>query len=167
MRHQTIAIIISTLLLISPCSAQNGNGPTDRLISMTSGFSVILRAPASIKTAVVGNPNLLDVVPQSDRILSLTAKAPGATNIILLDHDGAEVFSGFVSIAGRSNVGETHIVGTTGNIHNYITYRCNPTCTVIGQVKPAGINPLTGEEVIDPPVYIISPTGVAAPVQRR
>ena len=154
---------IAPLFLLSAL-ATDAHAQNPRVIEVKAGFSVILRAPGPVKTVVVGNANLVDVIPQSDRILSLSGKAPGSTNIILLDDAGAEVYSALVNIAGRHTAGEiiVHVAG--GSIHSYQTYHCNPLCTVAGTVKPRSINALTGEEVPDPPAYVISPGAPVAPV---
>lgn len=171
------AIVLLVAALAAPAEAQNEqrNGrrtpppPLPPVIEMRVGFAVVLHAPAEVATAIVGNQALIDVVPvrTAAGAFAITAKAPGSTNLILLGPGGDEVYAGFVTIAGRSTSGE---IATHNSIRDgvsaYTIHNCNPVCSLVGRVIPGRINPITGEDMSDPPVYIVGappPGAVPAP----
>lgn len=178
MRSFVIAVAVSLVAALagSPAQAQNGqkNGrkvpspPLPPVIEMRAGFAVVLHAPADVATAIVGNQNLIDVVPlrTSAGAFAITARVPGSTNLILLGPDGAEVYSGFVNISGRSTTGEIQVHNNPREVAGYTVHNCNPGCSLVGRVIAGRINPITGEDMTDPPVYIVGapPTAAGAPV---
>lgn len=159
-----LAAIVS-LVLAAPAEAQNGqrNGrkapppPLPQVIEMRAGFALVLYAPAEVATAIVGNQNLIDVLPvrTAAGAFAITARAPGSTNLILLGPDGEELYAGFVTIAGRSQTGEIQVHNNVREVAGYTVHNCNPGCSLVGRVMPGRINPITGEDMTDPPVYIV------------
>lgn len=129
---RSFALGLAVIMLVwSPASGQapvkNGAGqtPLPRIIEMRVGFALVLYAPAEVALAVVGNHNILDVVPaRTSSAFALTAKAPGATNLILLGPDGQELYSGTVSIAGRDTSGEISVHNNTRELTGYTIHNC-------------------------------------------
>src|SRR5437660_401684 len=99
-----LAIISCTLLCSLSARAEvTVPQPPIGLIQMMAGTSDTLRFPRGIRRVVIGDSNLVDAtpVPESDRTLTLQAKFPGYTNLIVLDENGAEIYRAEVSITTR------------------------------------------------------------------
>jgi Flp pilus assembly secretin CpaC len=79
------------------------------------------RPPADI---IVGNPSIADVAVQSRKLLVITGKSFGRTNIIVIDADGKEIINKILSVEeARTGLVTLHR-GTAP-----FTYYCAPNCT--------------------------------------
>jgi Flp pilus assembly secretin CpaC len=100
---------VSTALLgtaaVSPVTAQNSAGD-DVSVLIDQASLVRLDRPAA--EIVVGNPSIADVSVQSGKVLIVTGKSFGETNLIVIDADGRMIINrrlivqeprtGFVSV---------------------------------------------------------------------
>ena len=82
-----------------------------------------LQLPGSATGVVIGNPAIADVVVHSPRMLLVTGRAFGTTNLIVLGNSGREIFSSEISVRD-SNMAT--LVVTRGSGDN--TYSCTPEC---------------------------------------
>jgi hypothetical protein len=83
------------------------------------------QTPSPFANIVIGNPNIIEVNPTSDRTATMIAKMIGTTNVLFLDARGDTVseFEVVVSEPSQSRVrihNKTPLMGNT-------TYRCAPT----------------------------------------
>jgi hypothetical protein len=106
---------------VSPVKAQNA-AANDVVVLIDQASLVRLERPAA--EIVVGNPSIADVSVQSGKVLIVTGKSFGETNLIVLDADGK------VSVNRRLIVQEPR----TGFITVYRgparqTLHCAPYCT--------------------------------------
>jgi len=84
----------------------------------------IIKLPERAQTIVIGNPLIADLSVQPGGLAVITAKGAGATNIIVMDHDGAVLMEKTVAVQGPS---DPIVVVYRGNTRE--TYSCNPECT--------------------------------------
>jgi hypothetical protein len=73
-----------TLAAAQPAAAQNAGPDVNVLIDQVS----MLRLERPAAEIIVGNPSIADVSVQSAKVLVLTGKSYGETNIMVLDADG-------------------------------------------------------------------------------
>jgi Flp pilus assembly secretin CpaC len=83
----------------------------------------LIRLDADAAEVIVGNPAIADVTAQSARILVVTGKSFGATNLIALDAKGREI------LAARLGVGEgsRRLVRLYKGTHRQ-SLHCAPDC---------------------------------------
>ncbi len=67
--------------------------PTVHALDLTVDEASIVRLDADAAMVIVGNPAIADVTVENGRLLILTAKSLGQTNMIVLDKAGAEIAS--------------------------------------------------------------------------
>ena len=72
---------------------------------------------------IIGNPSIDDVSMQSNKLLVLTGKSAGLTNLIVLDGSGDEVLNEKVFVSTDNNQLITLSKGV-----NRETYTCSPDC---------------------------------------
>ena len=69
------------------------------VVTLNPGLSKTLQSEKGFKTLVVGNSELADAIPHSERSFTLTAKQEGRTTVIALDGELNEIYSAIVVIA--------------------------------------------------------------------
>jgi Flp pilus assembly secretin CpaC len=114
---------IAILAALLPSSSWAQDEADNHRIDLKPGFAQILRLNRSVRSAIVGDPELVDVVPSGDRMMVVTAKKLGETNLILLNEAGQAVYeaeivittrqTGRVQIHSRGASGGTTTTGTT------------------------------------------------------
>lgn len=72
---------------------------------------------------IVGNPSIADVAVQSGRVLVVTGKSVGLTNLIVLNAAGKRIYENKVSVS----VDPKHLVTLNKGVGRE-TYSCSPTC---------------------------------------
>jgi Flp pilus assembly secretin CpaC len=75
--------MVCTLILVATTS---GAYATDQTIILRIGFASTFQLERPFKTVVIGNPNVVDVLVQSDRSVILRPLNLGTTNIVFLDY---------------------------------------------------------------------------------
>lgn len=58
-------------------------------LELGAGSAVMLERP--FKTALIGNPDVIDVQTQSERSVLLEPRSPGATNLVFIDEQGVVI----------------------------------------------------------------------------
>lgn len=94
----------------------------------------ILRLDEPAAAVIIGNPMIADAAIQDQRMLVITGKSFGSTNLIVLDQDGKEILSRILEVRlGAKSVVTLH----RGAAQN--TYSCSPVCEPTlrsGDAKP-------------------------------
>ena len=72
---------------------------------------------------IIGNPSIADVSVQNSRLLAVTGKSAGLTNIMVLDGNGNLTYSKKVFVSADA----LHLV-TLNKGSARMTYSCSPTC---------------------------------------
>ncbi len=83
----------------------------------------LIQLPASAKTVVIGNPLIADLSIQPGGLAVITGKGYGATNVIVLDKDGAVLNEETILVTGPSDPTVVVYRGPTRQ-----TYSCAPDC---------------------------------------
>jgi Pilus formation protein N terminal region len=84
----------------------------------------LIKLPERAATIVIGNPLIADLSVQPGGIVVITGKGYGATNIIVLDRDGAVLTDKTVEVKGPSDPVVVVYRGVTRQ-----TYSCTPECS--------------------------------------
>ncbi len=116
------ALIVAAALTAGGASPGRAADNNDIDVLIDQASLVKLDRPAS--EIVVGNPSIADVAVQSSKVLVVTGKSFGETNLIVLDSDGKAILS------KRLTVSEPRIGLVT--VYRGIarqTVHCNPNCT--------------------------------------
>jgi hypothetical protein len=76
------------------------------LVETAMDEATLIRLDTDAAQLIVGNPAIADVSAQSPRLLVITGKSYGATNLIALDSEGREIFNARLGVreAGRRQV---------------------------------------------------------------
>jgi Flp pilus assembly secretin CpaC len=102
-----------------PASAAND----DVSVVIDQAKLVPLDRPAA--EIIVGNPSIADVAVETGKLLVVTGKSYGRTNLIVIDADGKEVINKYLSV---TEPGKGYVMMHKGAAAQY-TYYCAPNCT--------------------------------------
>jgi hypothetical protein len=83
----------------------------------------LVRLKRDTTQIIVGNPAIADVSAQDSRLLVITGKSYGTTNLIALDADGGEIFSARLAVREGEARQVTLYRGTSRQ-----SYHCAPDC---------------------------------------
>jgi Flp pilus assembly secretin CpaC len=75
-------VMLAVILLFTPVSLA---GAADQTIILSLGAGSTLELARAFNTVLMADPNIVDVLTQSDRSVVLQPLNPGTTNIIFLD----------------------------------------------------------------------------------
>lgn len=85
--------------------------------------SQLLPLDKSVAEVIVGNPSIADVHVQSSKMLVVTGKSSGVTNLILLDNTGRPFYEAALTVTNSRN----HLVTLNrGRVRE--SYGCEPAC---------------------------------------
>ncbi len=91
--------------------------------------SQILRISRPVAEIIIGNPTIADVSVQSSKLLVITGKSFGMTNMILLDNEQNVILENRI-IVQREQSQIVNLHRGTGRESYNCSPRCNPTLTV-------------------------------------
>lgn len=112
---------------------------------------LILDRPA--RTVIIGNPAIAQATLSDDKTVVLTGKAPGSTNLIVMDADGAEMANLVLDVVAA---GGRLVTVHEGN--GQATYSCTEGCDRVQGEIPAA-PPAEAPQTIDAG----NPTGAGQP----
>jgi Flp pilus assembly secretin CpaC len=95
-RFIPVFLFLVGALLSASVSAEE---PKNDVLTVAPGASRILRTDPGVHTVIIGNPAILDGSMVGDGVISITGKAAGWTNMILLDDKHAVILQTDVQIA--------------------------------------------------------------------
>jgi len=120
-KRATYALFIGALLAAGgAASATAANDDIEVLIDQAS----LVKLDRSAAEIVVGNPSIADVSVQSGKVLVVTGKSFGETNLIVLDGDGKVIVSKRLIVSEPRTGFVTVYRGTVQQ-----TLHCAPHCT--------------------------------------
>jgi hypothetical protein len=93
-RRRAFAAVLLAALSAAPAAAEPPPGVDIRIDEAR-----LLRLDQDAAQVIVGNPSIADVAVQSARLLVVTGKSYGATNLIVLDAEGREILSTRLGVA--------------------------------------------------------------------
>ncbi len=114
----TSAFIVAWLSCPAPCFAADPG-----LVETTIDEATLIRLDHDATQLIVGNPAIADVSAQSPRLLVVTGKSYGATNLIALDSEGHEIFNARLAVNEGDKRQVTLFKGTMRQ-----SLHCAPDC---------------------------------------
>ncbi len=93
----------------------------------------LVRLPRASANIIVGNPSVADVTVQNSKLLIITGKSFGLTNLIVLDNESREIINTKISVKTDASRVVTLHKGAERQ-----SYHCAPVCQsslVIGDMK--------------------------------
>ena len=95
----------------------------DQQLSVEASKTVPLRLTGSAASILIGNKNIADVAVHDDRLIFVTGKSYGTTNLMVFNKAGEEVYSAEVVVTANSS----NLV-TVNRAGQNQTYDCAPIC---------------------------------------
>lgn len=114
-------------ILLSACTLVNFSASAmaekSRSLTVAIDQARIIRLLTDADQIIVGNPAIADVAVYSARLLVVTGKSFGSTNLIALDRDGVEIYSTQLAVSDGALATVTLYSGTARR-----SYHCTPVC---------------------------------------
>ena len=118
--RRSTAMLLAFAALLGPARAQDAHAKT---IYVDLDYARILRLPEGAQTLVIGNPLIADVTMlKNNRLMVVTGKSFGATNLIILDNSGTQVGESTITVVPPND----KLVVMRGPHRE--SYWCNPDC---------------------------------------
>lgn len=112
------AVLLATLVVAGAAVEAKA---ADLNVTVDEAKLVPLKAPAA--EIILGNPSIADVAVQSTRMIVVTGKSYGRTNLIVLDGNGKQILNQSVSVASNARGSVTLHKGSAT-----FSYYCAPDC---------------------------------------
>jgi hypothetical protein len=93
-------------------------------VDVTIDQAKLIRLERPAAEIIVGNPSIADVAVQSAKVLVVTGKSYGRTNLIVIDADGKQITNRALSV---TEPGQGYVIVHNGT--SPFTYYCAPNCT--------------------------------------
>jgi Flp pilus assembly secretin CpaC len=88
--HHLVAMMAATAALSLSAAADDISVALDQARGLSLG--------AAAKGVVIGNPTIAGVTVQSERLLFITGKSYGTTNLIVVGENGRPIYSGRITV---------------------------------------------------------------------
>jgi Flp pilus assembly secretin CpaC len=115
--------LIKGLLLLLMAGSLDARAESPVSIMVTMDEASLVRLNADAQQIIVGNPSIADVAAQGSRLLIVTGKSYGSTNLIALDGSGRTILSARLGVAPNSDQLVTVYRGTLRQ-----SLHCAPDC---------------------------------------
>jgi Flp pilus assembly secretin CpaC len=115
--------LLLTLLLAIPALAAGAKAQTPATLDVRIDEARLVRLDREAAQVIVGNPSIADVAAQGARLLVVTGKSYGSTNVIALDREGREILSARLGVAPNDARLVTVYRGTLRQ-----SLHCTPDC---------------------------------------
>ncbi|MFN3212662.1 MAG: pilus assembly protein N-terminal domain-containing protein [Henriciella sp.] len=99
------------------CAAHAGH------VTVEAGKAKAIKLNVNAESVIIGNPNIADVAVHDDKLLFVTGKSFGTTNLMIFDADGNTIHSSDVVVTANA----TTWVSVKRAGDNF-TYDCAPAC---------------------------------------
>ena len=122
-----LAVLTSATLLAALLAAPQTANASDLVIKYDQ--SQIIRLPTPVSEIIIGNPSIADVSVQSNKMLVVTGKSFGITNIIALDAQKNIIQDQRIVVQrDQSKIVNVQLGGVRRSYN--CSSQCNPTITV-------------------------------------
>jgi Flp pilus assembly secretin CpaC len=98
-------------------------------IDVTIDFAKVMKLDKPAHTIILGNPGIADATVGDDKLLVLTGKTAGTTNLIVLDDTGAEILNAPIRVSS-----DIHQLTTVFFGQRRQTFSCAPVCEAVVSV---------------------------------
>ncbi len=132
MRKLTLALILA----LTPAMASAG----PLMVGLNEAVRMKLGSPA--QDVIVGNPAIADVTVSDPQHLIVVGKAPGVTNLIVVNAAGRAIVNERI-LVGASNAGIVTL--TSGS--DTLAYACQPDCHKVGDAALTDLALTRGVEI--------------------
>jgi len=102
---------------------------SEERLSLRVSIAQILQTPRPVRTIVIGDPSIFDVVVQDEQTLILTGYIVGSTNLVLLDENKEVILDNMVDVKAYEE--------DTVFVHRALvrsSYSCTPICAISATV---------------------------------
>jgi hypothetical protein len=107
----------------SGAAEQSTSKPSKMTMSVATDQALVVRAPAGLKTLILGNPAIADVNAQKHGILVVTGKTYGVTNLVLVGDEGKILGEALIQVQAP----KYGIVSVQRGMEKE-SYSCTPKC---------------------------------------
>jgi len=105
--------------------AATAGGPEDQNLIISPGGLQRHELPANMGSVIVGDPNILDVLPTTERVIYLIGKRVGNTDVAILGESGRIVFQANVSVYSLPDPRFSDVsIYNGGKLTNFTSYSC-------------------------------------------
>lgn len=115
------ALLLAALLICA--LPQTARSQTPDTLDVRIDEALLIRLDRDAAQVIVGNPSIADVAVQGARLLVVTGKSYGSTNVIALDGEGHEILSARLGVAPNDTRLVTVYRGTLRQ-----SLHCTPDC---------------------------------------
>jgi hypothetical protein len=119
-RSQTLAIVVILGSLGGTVTALAASND----VNVTIDEAQLVKIDRPAAEIIVGNPSIADVAVQSGKLLVVTGKSFGRTNLIVIDADGKEITNKMLSVQEP----RTGLVTLQRGAGRRYSYYCAPNC---------------------------------------
>jgi hypothetical protein len=126
-----------------------------RIIDVTPGGQVVIQLNRPFSSISVGNPDVVDTLPRSDRVFVILGKKVGTADIVIFDN--ANDIYKITAAVGAPRTSNRVLAHGKKDLQQYTAYECNPVCV---RVKDE-----LGEPPAQAPVILL-PIPTAPPADR-
>lgn len=92
-------------------------------VTVEAGKAKAIKLSENAESVIIGNPNIADVAVHNDKLLFVTGKSFGTTNLMIFDAQGNTIHSSDVVVTANA----TTWVSVKRAGENF-TYDCSPSC---------------------------------------
>ena len=115
--------LLLVFTFIVPAIPSGSRADTVGMTPVVIDQAKLIRLEQNAAQIIIGNPAIADVSAQSARLLVITGKSYGTTNLIVLDGEGQELLSTQLAVRGGESRTVTLYNGTIRQ-----SYHCAPDC---------------------------------------
>ena len=105
-----------------------------RDINVAIDSAAALRLPEAAQGVAVGNPSIAGVSVQNDRLLFVTGRSYGATNLVVVGANGRTIYNGRIVVT-PSDVGTVTMMRGSATVRLTCAAVCRPTPDVGDEVQ--------------------------------
>jgi hypothetical protein len=118
-----LRVLLSALLVVLHGVPEASLAAGSAIVDVTIDQARLIRLKSDAAQIIVGNPAIADVAAQDARLLVVTGKSHGTTNLIVLDGEGREIFNAQLGVREGGVRQVTFYRGTSRQ-----SYHCAPDC---------------------------------------
>ncbi len=118
-----LRLLVSLLSIVVMCASVPSRAGEAISIDVVIDQARLIRLDVAAAQIIIGNPAIADVAAQGPKLLVVTGKSYGTTNLIALDADDREIFNAQLGVREADIRQVTLYKGTARQ-----SYHCAPDC---------------------------------------